>query len=161
MAIRNIFKEGDPVLRKKAREVVEYNERLSILLDDMIETLRDADGVGLAAPQVGISRRVIIVETPEDGLFEFVNPVIIKASGKQVLPEGCLSVDKSENCYVERPTKVKVKGYNRKGESIEVEVKGLAARAFCHEIDHLDGILFIDRKTAPPKNNSSSTDAME
>ncbi|MGI6136521.1 MAG: peptide deformylase [Clostridiales bacterium] len=158
MAIRNIFKDGEPVLRRRAREVNDFDTRLSELLDDMKETLELADGVGLAAPQVGISKRVIIVDTPDDGYFEFINPEIVYAKGKQVMPEGCLSVNKEENCYVQRPMTVKVSGFDRKGTPITVTAKGLTARAFCHEIDHLNGILFYDKKVDPPKSESKNND---
>ncbi|MDD4120176.1 MAG: peptide deformylase [Clostridia bacterium] len=154
MAIRNIFKEEDAILRRRAREVIAFDERLGLLIDDMVDTMRKAEGVGLAAPQVGISRRVIVVETKEGGLVEIVNPVIYEKSGKQVGPEGCLSVDPSKTGYVERPMFVKVKGYDRKGKEIIEEGEGLRARAFCHEIDHLDGVLYIDRLCQPPKAES-------
>jgi peptide deformylase len=153
MAIRNIFKEGDPMLRRRAREVVSFDTRLGELLDDMVETMHHAEGVGLAAPQVGISRRVIVVETSDKGLVELVNPEIIEKAGKQVSIEGCLSVDPSKNGYVERPFFVKVKAYDRYGNRIFAEGEGLRARAFCHEIDHLDGVLFLDKKCAPPKSS--------
>ncbi|HQC54353.1 MAG TPA: peptide deformylase [Clostridia bacterium] len=161
MAIRNIFKDGEPVLRRKAREVKDFDERLAELLDDMKETLDLADGVGLAAPQVGISKRVIIVDTPDEGFFEFINPEIVESKGKQVLPEGCLSVDKSENCYVQRPMTVKVKGFDRNGQPITAVAKGLAARAFSHEIDHLNGILFYDKKVDPPKRAAKNEDIID
>lgn len=152
MAIRNIFKEEDPILRRRAREVVNFDQRLGDLLDDMVDTMRHAEGVGLAAPQVGISRRIAVVETSDKGLVELVNPEIIERIGKQISIEGCLSVDPSKNGYVERPMFIKVKAYDRNGNQIFEEGEGLRARAFCHEIDHLDGVLFVDKKCAPPKN---------
>ncbi len=143
MAIRNILKQGEDALRKKCREVTAFNERLSQLLDDMKETLVFADGVGLAAPQVGVLKRVCIVDVG-DGLIELVNPVITERRGEQRELEGCLSCP-GKNGYTLRPMWVKVEAYDRSGKKFTVEGEGLKARAFCHEIDHLDGILFLDR----------------
>ena len=143
MAIRNIVKVGDDVLRKICRTQMTFDEKLWSLLDDMAETMYKADGVGLAAPQVGILRRVCVVDVG-DGLIELINPVITEKSGRQKGNEGCLSVpDRFEE--VTRPNKVTVKAQNRMGENIEIKAEGFLARAFCHEIDHLDGILYIDR----------------
>ena len=143
MAIRNIVKVGDDVLRKICRTQMTFDEKLWSLLDDMAETMYKADGVGLAAPQVGILRRVCVVDVG-DGLIELINPVITEKSGSQKGNEGCLSVpDRFEE--VKRPMTVTVKAQNRKGENIEIKAEGFKARAFCHEIDHLDGILYIDR----------------
>ncbi|MBR5543579.1 MAG: peptide deformylase [Oscillospiraceae bacterium] len=143
MALRNIVKEGDPVLRKTCREVTEFNERLHVLLDDMAETLIHANGAGLAAPQVGVLKRVAIVSVDDD-YFELVNPVIIKTEGEEISPEGCLSVPDIYGT-VNRPYKVTVKAFDRFGKEFTASGKGLLARAFCHEIDHLDGILFKDK----------------
>ena len=150
MALRRILTDEDRSLRKKSREVTAFNERLHILLDDMLETLHDANGVGLAAPQVGILRRaVIVLEFPEEDegsetVYELINPEIIEAEGSQYGVEGCLSVP--GYCgYVERPMRVKVKAFDRYGNPFEAEGEGLTARAFCHEIDHLDGILYKDK----------------
>ena len=143
MAIRNIVKHGDPVLRKISRTVLKFDERLHTLLDDMKDTMYEADGVGLAAPQVGILRRVCIVDIGE-GLIELVNPVIIEADGEQNETEGCLSLPGNYKT-TSRPERVKVRAQNRVGETFTVEGEGLLARAFCHEIDHLDGVLFIDK----------------
>ncbi|MBR3848198.1 MAG: peptide deformylase [Oscillospiraceae bacterium] len=143
MALRNIVKEGDQVLRKNCREVTDFNERLHILLDDMKETLIVADGAGLAAPQVGILKRVAIVSVDEE-YYEIVNPVIIAAEGEQTGPEGCLSVPGIYGS-VSRPMKVTVRAQDRYGKEFTVTGEGLLARAFCHEIDHLDGILFKDK----------------
>lgn len=143
MAIRNIRLEGDPVLRKKSRRVDKVDDRIITLLDDMAETMRHAQGVGLAAPQVGVLRAVIIVDTGE-GLIELINPELLEAKGKEIKAEGCLSIPDASG-EVERPTWVRVKGLNRKGEQVEVVGEGLTARALCHEMDHLEGILFIDR----------------
>ncbi len=143
MALRNIVQEGDMVLRKKCKEVKDFNERLHILLDDMGETLVYADGAGLAAPQVGVLKRVAIVSV--DGEFyELVNPEIIECEGEQTDPEGCLSIPGIYGT-VSRPMKVKVKAQDRFGKEFTVSGEGLLARAFCHEIDHLDGILFRDK----------------
>ncbi|SHJ58128.1 peptide deformylase [Tepidibacter formicigenes] len=143
MALRMIKKEGDPVLRKKSRVVEKIDSRIITLLDDMIETMYDADGVGLAAPQVGILKRVVVIDIGE-GLIELINPEIIEESGKQSDDEGCLSVP-GKFGKVTRPDKVKVKAFNRNGEEIIIKGEGLLARALCHEIDHLEGILFIDK----------------
>lgn len=143
MAIRNIVKYGDPVLRKTARSVLEFNEKLAVLLDDMLETMYAADGVGLAGPQVGMLKRVCVIDIG-NGPIELVNPVILEKKGSQQGAEGCLSLPgRSEQ--VERPNHVKVRAQNRHGETVILEGDGLLARAFCHEIDHLDGVLFIDR----------------
>ena len=143
MALRNIVKDGDPVLRKKCRAVTEFNERLHILLDDMKETLINANGAGLAAPQVGVLKRVAVVSV-DDVYVEIVNPEIISAEGEEILPEGCLSIP--EVCgTVSRPYKVTVKAQDRYGKEFTVSGEEILARAFCHEIDHLDGILFMDK----------------
>ena len=143
MAIRNIVKIGDDILRKTCRTQMTFDDKLAQILDDMAETMYKADGVGLAAPQVGILRRFCIVDTG-DGLVELINPVIVEADGEQIDNEGCLSVpDRFEE--VKRPMTVTVRAQNRKGENIVVTAEGLKAHAFCHEIDHLDGILYIDR----------------
>lgn len=143
MAIRNIVIEGDPILNKVCRKVEKFDEKLFILLNDMRETLKKADGVGLAAPQVGILRRVVIVDIG-DGLIELINPEIIEQSGEQREVEGCLSCPQKWGITI-RPMKVKVKAYNRYGEEFIVEGSGLKAKAFCHEIDHLNGILFTSK----------------
>ena len=142
MGLRDIVKEGDRILTKKCRPVEKFDEKLASLLDDMAETLKVAEGVGLAAPQVGILRRVCIVDIgDEEGLIELVNPKIIAYSGKQSGAEGCLSCP-NEYGVVERPMFVTVKAQDRHGEKFTVKGEGLKARAFCHEIDHLDGIIF-------------------
>lgn len=143
MAVRNIRKDGDEVLRKKSREVDEINDKIRILLRDMAETLYKADGVGLAAPQVGILKRIVVIDAG-DGLLELINPVITGQSGEQTYIEGCLSIP---GIYGEmlRPAKVTVQALNARGEKIEITGEGLLAVALCHEIDHLDGILFKDK----------------
>ena len=143
MALRQIVKIGEPVLRKKSKVVKEINDRLIELLDDMADTMYEADGVGLAAPQVGILKRVVVVDIG-DGLIELINPEIIEAEGEYLDNEGCLSVP-GESGDVLRPYRVKVRALNRFGETIEIEGEELLARAFCHEIDHLDGILYVDK----------------
>lgn len=143
MAIREIRKKDDDVLYKVCKPVKDFNDRLHILLDDMYDTLKSMDGVGLAAPQVGILKRVAIIDVG-DGLIELINPEIIEEEGLQSGSEGCLSVP---GVYgeVERPNKVKVKAQDRNGEWFEIEGEELLARAFCHECEHLDGKLFLDR----------------
>ncbi|MBQ3817255.1 MAG: peptide deformylase [Clostridia bacterium] len=143
MAIRQIITKGDPALRKICRSQLSFDDRLGMILDDMADTMYEADGVGLAAPQVGILRRYCIVDTG-DGLIELVNPVIIKQSGTQKGAEGCLSVP-GESGIVERPMEVTVKAQDRNGKTFTISAEGLKARALCHEIDHLDGILYIDK----------------
>ena len=143
MALRNIIQVGDPTLRKKSFEVTSFDSKLAQLLDDMKETLIKANGAGLAAPQVGVLRRVFIVSA-EDKYYECVNPKIISQSGKQKGEEGCLSV-RGKYGTVERPLKVVVKAFDRNGKEITIKAQGFLARAFCHENDHLDGILYIDK----------------
>lgn len=143
MAIRNIVKIGDDVLKKVCRSQLTFDDKLAMILDDMAETMYKAEGVGLAAPQVGILRRYCIIDVG-DGLIELINPVITSKSGSQTGSEGCLSVpDRYEE--VTRPMKVTVRAQDRNGNNITVTGEGLKARALCHEIDHLDGILYIDR----------------
>lgn len=142
MAKRNIVKVGEDILRKKCREVTAFDDKLWVLLDDMLETMKDANGVGLAAPQVGILRRVVVIDVGE-GPIELVNPVITSVKGKQREVEGCLSVP-GQWGYVTRPAKVKVTAQNRYGKEIKVEGTEMLARALCHEIDHLNGIIFTD-----------------
>ncbi|MBO5211675.1 MAG: peptide deformylase [Clostridia bacterium] len=145
MAIRNIVTKGDDVLRKICRTQMQFDDKLAMILDDMRETMYKAEGVGLAAPQVGLLRRFCIVDIgDEDGLVELINPVIMETRGSQIGSEGCLSIP-GESAEVERPMYVKVRAQDRFGNNIVVEGEGLKARAFCHEIDHLDGILYIDK----------------
>lgn len=144
MAIRRILDVSNEnnALRRKSRPVEKFDKRLCDLLDDLADTLEEADGAGLAAPQVGILRRVAVVDVG-DGLVELVNPVIVDRAGEADGVEGCLSVT-GTNGYVVRPKWVRVEAYNRNGEKFTVEGTDFKARAFCHELDHLDGILFID-----------------
>ena len=143
MALRKIVVEGDPVLKKKSRPVEKFDARLAELLDDMRQTLYSAEGVGLAAVQVGVLRRVVVVDVG-DGLLELVNPEIIEAEGEQRESEGCLSLP-GEYGETIRPAVVKVKAQNREGKWCIYKGDGLKARCFCQEIDHLDGILFTER----------------
>lgn len=144
MAIRVIVKYPDPILREKSVEVRNINKNIIKLLDDMAETMYDADGVGLAAPQVGVSKRVTVIDVgDEHGLIELINPEIIEKSGEQIGPEGCLSFPGIVG-EVRRAQKCKVRALNRYGEVFEIEGEGLLARAFQHEIDHLNGVLFTD-----------------
>ena len=143
MALRNIVKIGDDVLRKVCRTQMTFDEKLGQTLDDMRDTMYKAEGVGLAAPQVGILRRFCVIDVG-DGLIELVNPVIVEKSGSQKGSEGCLSIpDRFEE--VERPMNVTVRAQDRNGNNFVLEAEGFKAKALCHEIDHLDGILYIDR----------------
>ncbi|MBR3560375.1 MAG: peptide deformylase [Oscillospiraceae bacterium] len=143
MAIRKIVERGDPVLQKVCRPVTEFNKRLHILLDDMAETLEKAGGVGLAAPQVGILRRVCIVEDSEGEIIELINPEIIGEEGEQTGLEGCLSIP-GRYGIVTRPYRVRVRAQDRDGVFFEIEDESVTARCFCHEIGHLDGHLYTD-----------------
>lgn len=143
MATRMIRTDDDPVLRKISKIVEKIDDRIHTLLDDMLETMYAADGVGLAAPQVGVLKRVIVIDIGE-GIVELINPEIIESVGEICDTEGCLSLP-GESGEVKRPEKVKVRGLNRKGIEIIYEADDLFARALCHEIDHLNGILFTDR----------------
>ncbi len=145
MAIRKIVTVGDPVLRKVSRPVERFNERLWELLDDMKETMYKADGVGLAAVQVGVLRRVVLVDVG-DGLLELINPEIVETKGEYEDMEGCLSVP-GHNGMVKRPEYCKIRAQNRKGVWRFYEGTGLKARCFCHEIDHLDGVLYTDKQS--------------
>ncbi len=142
MAIRNIVQIGDDTLRKKSFPVTDFGKKTQDLLDDMKETLEKADGAGLAAPQVGVLRRIFIVSA-EGKYYECINPEFIYKKGKQIGAEGCLSV-KGKYGVVARPEKIKLKAFDRFGKPFTVEAEGFLARAFCHEYDHLDGILYVD-----------------
>ncbi|MBO5109914.1 MAG: peptide deformylase [Clostridia bacterium] len=144
MAILNILKDTDPTLRKTSREVADITPRILTLLDDMKDTMRAANGCGLAAVQVGVLRRIVVIETEESGYIELINPKIVAYSGRQQEAEGCLSVPGRWG-ITDRPMHVTVKALNRKGEEITLTGKDLLARAFCHELDHLDGVLFTDK----------------
>ena len=143
MALRKIITEENEILYKKSRPVEKFDEKLGILIDDMIETMRKAKGVGLAAPQIGILRRIVVIEI-DNQLIELVNPKIIESSGEQKEDEGCLSCP---GFYAKtlRPSYVKVTGFDRFGNTVTYHGENLKARAFCHELDHLDGVLFKSR----------------
>ena len=143
MAIRNVVQVGDDVLRQKCFPVENFDEKLWTLLEDMKDTVKKEQGAGLAAPQVGVLRRVVVVDVDE-GYFEFINPIITKQSGGQNGWEGCLSV-RGKSGIVERPMRVSLSYQDRNGEKHELNAKGFFARAICHELDHLDGVLYIDR----------------
>ncbi len=144
MALRNIVVEGDPILRKKCREIDAGDDRIRTILDDMVETMEDANGVGLAAPQIGMMRRMFVAEPEPGEIYYFVNPEIVSRAGKQESEEGCLSVPGYYG-LVDRPEKVRIKGLDRNGELCEYEFEGFKAVVMCHEYDHLDGILYIDK----------------
>lgn len=152
MAIRNIRKYGDEILRKKAKDVTIFNDNLKTLLDDMAETMKDARGLGLAAPQIGILRKVAVIDVGE-GLIELINPEIVFEEGEVIEVEGCLSIP-GINGEVARPQKVRVKAMDRNGKVFEIEGEDLLARALCHEIDHLNGILFVDKVIKFVKSDS-------
>jgi peptide deformylase len=149
MALRRIVLEGDEVLRKKAKDVAAVNERIHTLLDDMWETLEENNGIGLAATQVGVLRRVAVIDTGKDETsegvkVELINPRIVETDGEALAEEACLSVPGVVGA-VTRPTRVKVEAVDRRGEPFTIEGEGLLAKALCHELDHLDGILFVDK----------------
>lgn len=146
MALRDIVTVGDDVLRKKARMVENINDKLLVLLDDMAETMKyEGRGIGLAAPQVGVLKRVFVVDVgDEHGLIEFINPEIIETEGEVIGEEGCLSVPGLSGCVV-RPERITVRAQDRHGEPFEIKAEGLLAVCICHENDHLDGVLFIDK----------------
>jgi peptide deformylase len=143
MALRRILHDGDEALRKRSKEVTAFDDKLWVLLDDMKETMAHANGVGLAAPQIGILRRVVVIDVG-DGVIELINPVITEEHGSQKRMEGCLSVPDKWG-YVKRPEKVTVKAQNRYGKDVEYSGTDLFAVAVCHEVDHLDGVLFTDK----------------
>lgn len=150
MAIRQIREEGDPLLRKKSREIEVIDEKIVQLLDDMYETLKQSeDGIGIAAPQVGVLKRAIVIDLSDEGgegPYKLINPKIIKSKGEQVCREGCLSVPGVLGDVI-RPAEVVVEALNEKGEKVKIKGKEIMAVVLCHEIDHLDGVLFIDKAT--------------
>ena len=150
MAIRNVVQVGDDVLRQKCFPVEEFDEKLHALLEDMREPVKAEHGAGLAAPQVGILRRLAVVDVDE-GYFEFINPVIVQQKGEQSGWEGCLSV-RGKSGIVSRPLKVTVPYQDRNGDKYLLKAKGVFARAICHELDHLDGVLYIDKASHIEKN---------
>ena len=146
MALRMIVTEGDPILRKKCRPVGEVTDRLRMILDDMVDTMRDADGIGLAAPQVGIMRRMFVAEPEPEEVYYFVDPEIIDQEGEVEGDEGCLSVPEMVGTVV-RPEKITIRGLDRDGNPQEHTFEEFRARVMCHEYDHLDGILYPDKAT--------------
>lgn len=158
MALRNLRYEDDPILRKKSRVVEKIDKKLQTLIDDMLETMSDHEGVGLAAPQVGILKRVAVIDVG-DGEIVLINPVILEQDGLQCDKEACLSV-RGVSARVERPTYVKVSALDREGEEFLLEAEDYLAVAICHEIDHLDGILFID-KMVPDSDNEEENEEEE
>ena len=143
MALRKILTQGDPTLNKKSRPVERFDERLHILLDDMKETFAAANGAGLAAPQVGILRRVVVVVDADDHMVELVNPELVYTEGEQTGLEGCLSVP-GKYGLVTRPYKARIRAQDRNGQSFELDGEEIVARCFCHELEHLDGHLFVE-----------------
>ncbi|WMJ76050.1 MULTISPECIES: peptide deformylase [unclassified Sedimentibacter] len=144
MALRNLRYEGDEILRKKSKEIGAVDDRIKTLLDDMLETMYENDGVGLAAPQVGILKRAVVIDVDDGNVYKMINPKIIKKSGEQLGQEGCLSVPEKKG-NVNRPMNVTVEYTDDSGKPVTLKAEGILARAICHEVDHLDGILFIDR----------------
>lgn len=162
MAIRNIREMGDPVLTKVSREIKEVDHKLLTLIDDMLDTMYDANGVGLAAPQVGILKRLVVIDVSEEGEAPIIliNPVILETDGEQTGEEGCLSVPGKVG-VVTRPNYVKVKAFNEKMEEFEVEGTELLARALCHEIDHLNGELYVDKVQGGLRNTMTTEEVSE
>lgn len=143
MAVRPIVTYPDPTLRQKSKRVRNIDEAIQRLIDDMVETMHEAQGVGLAAPQIGVSLRVIVIELPDEEMLALVNPQIVKRSGERLVVEGCLSVPGYRG-EIKRSLKVTVKGLDRRGREVRLKGEGLLAQAFEHEIDHLNGVLYID-----------------
>lgn len=166
MAIRNIRKNGDEILRKKSREVEKVDEKIKELVKDMLETMYKNNGVGLAAPQVGILKRVVVIDLYDNnGPIVLINPEIIKEKGEQEVEEGCLSFPNQYGRIV-RPNKIKIEALSEKGKKIKLDGEGLLAQAIAHEIDHLDGILFVDKiipgtleYVTPDENKGGKTNA--
>lgn len=150
MAIRIIRTDDDPILRKKSKPVVQFDDKLKILVEDMIETMHEADGIGLAAPQIGVLKQVIVIDLyDEDGPIALINPRIVEQKGCQIEEEGCLSLP-GRHGYVQRPFEVTVQYEDLEGQSYEMVGEELLARALCHEIDHLNGVLYIDKEVPAP-----------
>ena len=145
MAIRNIRQEGDEILKKQSKEVTNIDDKVKELIEDMIETMHYYNGVGLSAVQVGILKRIIVIDIEEEGtpIVKLINPKMIKQKGEREVEEGCLSFP-NKFAKVKRPKEVTVEGLNEKGETIKIKAEGLLAQALCHEIDHLNGITFVD-----------------
>ena len=152
MALREVRVVPDPVLRKRSREITEITSRIKTLAVDMVDTMRKEDGVGLAAPQIGILKRIVVIEI-EDKLYQMINPKILEFSGEEIDFEGCLSVPNRQG-RVKRPTWLKVRYTNLDGETTELEAEDFLARAVCHELDHLEGVLYIDKLEPDEENNN-------
>jgi peptide deformylase len=150
MAVRNIFVSPDPVLRQKAKKVTKIDKSVQRLIDDMIETMRAAAGIGLAAPQVGVSLKVAVIEMPGDEVIVLVNPEIVKRQGERIIGEACLSIPGYQG-EIKRSVLVKVKAQDRLGRKIRLKAEELLAQALEHEIDHLNGVLYVDRLDGPDK----------
>lgn len=160
MAIRKIREMGDPVLNKKSKEVTEITPRVQDLIDDMYETLYDAEGVGLAAPQVGILKRIVVIDVTGEDPILLINPKILETSGEQEGYEGCLSVP-GKSGMVTRPNYVKILAYDENLNSFELEGTELLARAICHELDHLEGHLYVEKAQGPLVNTADLADGEE
>lgn len=160
MAIRKIREMGDPVLTKRCKEVMEITPRIQELIDDMFETLYEANGVGLAAPQVGILKRIVVIDVTGEDPILMINPKILETSGEQEGYEGCLSVP-GKSGYVTRPNYVKAIAYDENMEPFEIEGTELLARAICHELDHLDGHLYVEKVEGPLVNTEDLRDDEE
>lgn len=144
MAVRNVRENGDEILRKKSRKVEVIDDRIKELLDDMVDTMHHYNGVGLSAVQVGILKRLVVIDLyDEEGPIKLVNPVIVKTKGEQLVEEGCLSFP-NQYAKIIRPAEVVAEALDENGEKIKIKAKGLLAQAICHELDHLDGVLFVD-----------------
>lgn len=144
MALRTVRLDGDEILRKRSREVEKIDEKILTLLDDMVDTMYDKDGIGLAAPQIGILKRLVVIQVDDENLYKMINPKITKTSGEDVDTEGCLSVP-GRRGLVKRPLNVTVEYTDIEGNLQTLDAEGLLARCVCHELDHLDGILYIDK----------------
>lgn len=160
MALRKIREMGDPVLTKQCKEVAQITPRIRELIDDMLETLYDAEGVGLAAPQVGVLKRIVVIDVTGDDPILLINPRIVETSGEQEGYEGCLSVP-GKSGIVTRPNYVKVLAYDENMNAFELEGTELLARALCHELDHLDGHLYVEKVQGPLVNNEDLRDEQE
>lgn len=160
MALRNIVTEGDPILRKECREVKNVTDHIREVLDDMVDTMRDAEGVGLAGPQVGMLRRMFVAEPEPDRVYYMINPVITSKEGSQVGPEGCLSVP---GYYgdVERPERITMEALDRDGVKQTYQFEGWDAKVMCHEYDHLDGIMYTDKAQTMYKAGEESEETEE
>ena len=160
MALRTIRIQGDPVLEKKCREITEMNEKIQVLIDDMLETMYEANGVGLAAPQVGVLKRIVVIDTTGDDPHILINPRIVESSGEQTGQEGCLSVP-GKSGQVTRPNYVKAVALDVNMNEFELEGTELLARAICHELDHLDGHLYVEKAEGPLQDVSYDEDDEE